>query len=295
MSEDVPFSRDEENRMVLLEGKESLTADEEVELAQIKVRYHRFLDEGEAKLRQTARELEKQREVAENKRQQGSLLSNASKAVYFWGSLVATAVPGYFGRQTGVTDTFLHWNFVTDFVVMGALPVVTRVGNSGNHLAQLRTQLEEKGTSLGLVVACLLEEEMKGFGVDVIQFARKEDWISVFGNSIEYIHIPIEDTLAAAPLDVVVEAVERMDSNVRASKCVYVHCKAGKGRSWMIVVCYLTTMLHMEYHSAVALVKQSRSQVNPSEDQQRFARAFKNLYADFVSRREAQPNKPRIC
>lgn len=68
-------------------------------------------------------------------------INKASKAVYFWGSLVATAVPGYLGKKTGLTSQFLHWNYIIPHLLLGAIPIVTQVGASGDHLDQLRRQL----------------------------------------------------------------------------------------------------------------------------------------------------------
>ncbi|KAG8348143.1 Dual specificity phosphatase catalytic domain [Trypanosoma vivax] len=201
-------------------------------------------------------------------------LASARKAVYFWGSLAATVVPGYFGRKVGLTENFHHWNFITDHLILGAIPVVTRVGESGNHLAQLQSQLAQRGLKLGLVVACMEEVEIRGFGVSVITFADKVAWRQHVGPELEYLHLPMADGTSDAPFDDVASAVDKMHLRILEKKAVYVHCKAGKGRSWMVTVCYLTTYGGMTFQDACDMVSAIRVQVKPSESQRAFAEAF---------------------
>lgn len=202
-------------------------------------------------------------------------LTSARKAAYFWGSLTATVVPGYFGRKMGLVHDFLHWNFITDRCILGALPVVTKFGDSGNHLVQLAGQLRTKDQELGLVVACMEEIEIQGFGVPVITFADETAWRQYVNPDVEYCHVPLEDATADVSFDVVVSAVEQIYQCVDVRKeTAYIHCKAGKGRSWMMVMCYLTTYGNMKYADAENLVRANRPQVSPSQPQRDFAMCF---------------------
>ncbi|KPA79414.1 hypothetical protein ABB37_05259 [Leptomonas pyrrhocoris] len=291
-----PFTRTEEVRLHLLqyraEHNEPLTEAEALELAHLKRRYHSFIEEGERRLREGAVLPPPKPSSVASPTSDGELddagvtaaFARAGRAAYFWGSLVATAVPGYVGRMAGVTTDFLHWNWVADKVVLGAIPVVTQVGSSGNHLLQLKEQLEQRHETLGLVVACLEEEELDGYGMNVIQFAKEADWRKNINADVEFVHLPMTDTTASTPLPAVAKAVMKMEECIRQrGQTVYVHCKAGKGRSWMVVMCYLTTYGGMAFAEAAEVIQEKRVQVNPSAVQKQFAEQFPFRFAQWKS------------
>ena len=312
------FTRDDERCLQSFKGRlqagESLTAAENTEMEQLLATYMWFLDEGERRLREGS-ESPKNRKgesspsateltpppsspagatslftmpnFSAKAQAVSSAMGTASRAAYFWGSLVATAVPGMIGKSTGLTPTFRHWNWVTDRLVLGALPVVTQIGSSGNHLAQLRSQLEERQQRLGIVVACLSKEEMDGFGVGVVEFAQAEHWHDQISPAVEYLYLPMPDGTADIPIDEVVAAVDAMHRVLDVEKrAAYVHCKAGKGRSWMVCMCYLITYGGRSFENAEALIRMARYQVNPSSSQRDFPRDFKKKFeADLLARR----------
>jgi protein tyrosine phosphatase (PTP) superfamily phosphohydrolase (DUF442 family) len=291
-----PFTRMEETRLNLLQYRadhnESLTEAELMELAQLKRRYHVFIEEGERRLREgipeaSRRQVRATTPVSGTESDDGSMaaaFARAGRAAYFWGSLVATAVPGYVGRVAGVTTDFLHWNWVADRIILGAIPVVTQVGSSGNHLLQLKEQLNMRGETLGLVVACLEEEELDGYGMNVIQFAKEGDWRQTINPGVEFVHLPMADTTASTPLPAVAKTVMKMENCIKQrQQTVYVHCKAGKGRSWMVVMCYLTTCGGMAFAEAAEAIQEKRVQVNPSPAQKQFAEQFPFRFAQWRS------------
>jgi len=77
------------------------------------------------------------------------------------------------------------------------------------------------------------------------------------GHQIPQMHLSMRDhtTPSIAEID---EVVDFMDAQIRAGNKVYIHCKAGKGRSSTILVCYL--MKHKGYRKedAVALINKKR-------------------------------------
>ena len=256
----------------------ALTAEESAELSILAEKYHKFLQLGEQRLREG-------RAPSDAAAADHSLLSNivtttsnvainVGKGAFFWGTLVATAVPGYLGKQLGVTKGFDHWNWLSDKLILGALPVVTKVGTSGNHLEKLKEQAAARHVKIGLVVAALQEEEMQGYGVGVLHFATKDQWVKHLGVT-EYEHVPMPDMGAQVTYDAVAHAIDRMHQTMHEKKeAVYVHCKAGKGRSWMVVMCYLLTYGGMDYHTAKTTVESGRHQVNPGVSQIQFAQDF---------------------
>ncbi|KEG13413.1 dual specificity phosphatase [Trypanosoma grayi] len=266
------------------ERGEELSIVESDELAQLKKQYHDFLADGMGRLQAGGGLDDKGQQphtddfvaAIDNVRQSVAVVG---KAAYFWGSLFATVVPGYFGRKLGVTTGFLHWSFITDRLILGALPVVTQVGSSGNHLAQLREQLKSRNQQLGLVIACLEDIEIQGFGVEIVRFADEPCWHHHMGSTVAYISLPIVDTTAEISFEDVANTVKEMDLCISQRQCaVYVHCKAGKGRSWMLVMCYLTTYGKMTFGQAETLIRDMRPQINPSPSQQAFASQFASRF-----------------
>ncbi|GET89113.1 hypothetical protein, conserved [Leishmania tarentolae] len=289
------FTQEEVSRLghlqELSDGGGSLTEAEDFELCQLKHRYETLIEERKRALcagSQPQASGGGTTNTEEGESSTSATLSRAGKAAYFWGSLMATALPGYVGRVTGVTADFLHWNWITEHVVLGAIPIVTQVGSSGDHLSQLRVQLQERNQTLGLVIACLEEEELNGFGMNVIQFAKEADWRKLVNPQVDYVHLPMADTTASTPLAAVAEAVMRMEACIKERKqTVYVHCKAGKGRSWMVTMCYLTTCGGMPFSEAVELIQQKRIQVHPSPSQKQFAEEFPFHFAQWRSLRDS--------
>lgn len=167
-------------------------------------------------------------------------LTKLKRGVMFWGSLVATAAPGVVGRQLGMTPEFSHWNWITDKVILGAIPIVSQIGSSGNHLELIRQHCQERKINIGLVVSALTLDELDGFGVDVCTFAKTEHWRTTLGVK-EFEQIQVPDFGADTDYQSIYKAVTHIHDVVTRGDAVYVHCKAGKGRSWMVVTCFLTT------------------------------------------------------
>ncbi|CAD2217151.1 dual specificity phosphatase [Angomonas deanei] len=276
-----PFTREEERRynelLTRLEETHELPPEEELEFAQLKHRNNMFILEGERRLLEGAAARKNQIATGEETGGVRDSIVKAGKAAYFWGTLLATAVPGYLGQRSGVTPGFLHWNFIYDYLMLGALPVVTQVGSSGNHLTLIKDQAAERNPprTVGMVCACLEMDEIKGYGMEMIQFADKASWQKYVNPDIEYAHLPMVDTTANVPFHLVAEAVAKMNVVINErQQAVYVHCKAGKGRSWMVTMCYLTTFAGLSYEDASRLIKVRRGQVSPSSSQVRFAKSF---------------------
>jgi len=190
---------------------------------------------------------------------------------------VATAVPGYLGRKLGLTTDFKHWNWITDKLILGALPVKSQVGTSGDHLSKLRAQLDEFHQKIGLIVSCVQPEEFEGYGISALQFVKPNDWTEALGVT-DFCLIPMLDFGTGVSFDQLVEATDRMSNVIHnQGQCVYVHCKAGKGRSWVVTMCYLIAQEGMTFAAAEDLVKSRRHQVSPSESQVAKVKEFEEL------------------
>lgn len=129
----------------------------------------------------------------------------------------------------------------------------------------LNTCFEKNGDKYsGLVVQCVEETELQGgLNIDTV---KTEEWKEV---GLEVKHCPMHDYgLGQTNNEGIKEAVKAIDTAINEGKSVLVHCKAGKGRSWIVLMCYLTTCGEMEYIDAKAYVKSQRPQVSPNEKQE---------------------------
>ena len=156
--------------------------------------------------------------------------------------------------------------------------------------AVLKEYLANPDYELGEVVACLTSDEMNGFGFKTLEFAVKVSWSDRFGTGLTYVHVPMPDATADTSMEAVRNAVDTihattcesivdfLEPNGSAKKkkkgVVYIHCKAGVGRSWMVLMCYLTTYGGRTYENAYNLVRSTRTHINPSEGQEQFVKDF---------------------
>ncbi|MFT4554018.1 MAG: protein-tyrosine phosphatase, partial [Chlamydiales bacterium] len=63
------------------------------------------------------------------------------------------------------------------------------------------------------------------------------------------------------------ESIDFLHSEILAKRKVYIHCKAGVGRSASVVIAYLMKVKGMDYDEAFHLVKSKRSQIKINERQ----------------------------
>ncbi|XP_042484863.1 phosphatidylglycerophosphate phosphatase PTPMT2-like [Macadamia integrifolia] len=78
---------------------------------------------------------------------------------------------------------------------------------------------------------------------------------------IDHLVIPTRDYLFAPSLTDISRATEFIHKNASCGKTTYVHCKAGRGRSTTIVLCYLVKYKHMTPAAALEYVRSRRPRV----------------------------------
>lgn len=78
---------------------------------------------------------------------------------------------------------------------------------------------------------------------------------------IKHLVIPTRDYLFAPSFDDIQRAVDFIHENVEQGKATYVHCKAGRGRSTTIVLCYLVKYRGMTPFNAFNYVRSKRPRV----------------------------------
>ncbi|KAF8388887.1 hypothetical protein HHK36_025568 [Tetracentron sinense] len=80
-------------------------------------------------------------------------------------------------------------------------------------------------------------------------------------HGIDHLVIPTRDYLFAPSLVDISRAVDFIHRNASSGKTTYVHCKAGRGRSTTIVLCYLVEYKHMTPAAALEYVRFRRPRV----------------------------------
>lgn len=71
----------------------------------------------------------------------------------------------------------------------------------------------------------------------------------------------------AVPQEVIEEGVEYIHNERKNGRNICVHCKAGRGRSVIVVACYLVKYYGMTTDEAIDFIKQRRPQINLNKDQ----------------------------
>lgn len=80
-------------------------------------------------------------------------------------------------------------------------------------------------------------------------------------HEIDHLVIPTRDYLFAPSFVDISRAVDFIHKNASSGRTTYVHCKAGRGRSTTIVLCYLVEYKHMTPAAALEYVRSRRPRV----------------------------------
>lgn len=154
---------------------------------------------------------------------------------------------------------FRWWDRIDEYVLLGAVPFPTDVPRL-------------KALDVGGVVT--LNEPYE----TLVPTSLYHDY------NIEHLVIPTRDYLFAPSHADISQAVEFIHGNALCGKTSYVHCKAGRGRSTTIVLCYLVKYKKMVPEAAYEYVKSIRPRVllAPSQWQavQGYHSALKNSKPD---------------
>ncbi|GER31172.1 FKBP-like peptidyl-prolyl cis-trans isomerasefamily protein [Striga asiatica] len=135
-----------------------------------------------------------------------------------------------------IQSEFRWWDKVDEYVLLGAVPFPTDVPRL-------------KALGVGGVVT--LNEPYE----TLVPTSLYHD------NSIEHLVIPTRDYLFAPSHGDICLAVEFIHDNALCGKTTYVHCKAGRGRSTTIVLCYLVKHKQMTPEAAFEHVRSIRPRV----------------------------------
>ncbi|XP_057750120.1 phosphatidylglycerophosphate phosphatase PTPMT2-like [Arachis stenosperma] len=131
---------------------------------------------------------------------------------------------------------FRWWDQVDEFLLLGAVPFPKDVP----HLKKL---------GVGGVIT--LNEPYETLVPSSLYHAH----------GIDHLVIPTRDYLFAPSFADISRAVQFIHQNSTCGKTTYVHCKAGRGRSTTIVLCYLIEYKHMTAAAALEYVRSQRPRV----------------------------------
>lgn len=97
--------------------------------------------------------------------------------------------------------------------------------------------------------------------------------------------MPIPDAPPAPDLAWLRSAVDWIDSQQRAGRITYVHCRAGRSRSAMVVTAYLMQRYHLSRDQALQFVREQRPVANPIP-------AFMTLLCEWERELQVQRTQP---
>ncbi|PSS11562.1 Dual specificity protein phosphatase DSP8 [Actinidia chinensis var. chinensis] len=147
---------------------------------------------------------------------------------------------------------FRWWDWVDEFVLLGAVPFPADV---------------ERLKDLGVGGVVTLNEPYETLVPTSLYQAH----------GINHLALPTRDYLFAPSLGDICQAVNFIHENASCGQSTYVHCKAGRGRSTTIVLCYLVQHKQMTPDAAYSYVKSIRPRVLLASAQRQAVQDFYHL------------------
>ncbi|KAK1376353.1 putative dual specificity protein phosphatase DSP8 [Heracleum sosnowskyi] len=165
-----------------------------------------------------------------------------------------------------IQTEFRWWDRIDEFLLLGAVPFPSDV-----------KRLKE----LGVCGVITLNESYETLVPTSLYQA----------NDIDHLVLPTRDYLFAPSLIDISRAVSFIHENTDKGKTTYVHCKAGRGRSTTIVICYLVQHKQMKPDDAYDYVKSIRPRVLLAPAQLQAVHEYYNLKVQKLS----NPSYKKIC
>jgi protein-tyrosine phosphatase len=153
----------------------------------------------------------------------------------------------------------IWWNDIDDKIILGGIPL-----HNLNHLDELKKE------HVGAILSLLEDFEMRP-ALYYFRPITKDDWEI---NDIRFLQIRTEDSCGVS-LDDIRKCMKYISDNLGDQRKVYIHCKAGRGRSASIVLCYLLYLLYgktghitpMDVKKSYEYLKTLRAEVSINEMQ----------------------------
>jgi protein-tyrosine phosphatase len=153
------------------------------------------------------------------------------------------------------------WNYVTDNIMLGAIPLK----NYDHHRMLVNN-------SVNLIISVVEPHEYTDTYLS--QPVKQSDWENL---GIEFMSFPSPDfnSIDYNMLDRVIYCIINA---INQNKKIYVHCKAGKGRSVIVVACYM--MLSdptLTYAKVMKLIRSKRPNISLSWSQKMCISRYYNM------------------
>ncbi|EOA36145.1 hypothetical protein CARUB_v10009759mg [Capsella rubella] len=161
-----------------------------------------------------------------------------------------------------VQSEFRWWDLVDEYVLLGAVPFPT-------HVPLLK--------ELGVYGVVTLNEPFETLVPSSLYHAH----------GIKHLVIPTRDYLFAPSIADICRAVDFIHETASSGKTTYVHCKAGRGRSTTIVLCYLVKYREMTPERAYEYIRSIRPRVLLGTAQWK---AVKEFYGSRIGRNAKENN-----
>lgn len=162
----------------------------------------------------------------------------------YWVAIIDLSVRTKLSRMIKRLNQF-WWHEITPDLFLGGIPLANH-----DHLKGVK----KLGVKSILAVLDDIEVNIETFFSTPV---REKDWTS---EGISYRRLRCSD-MQAMTLQELKDSVEWLHEQIAKGKLVYVHCKAGRGRSAMIVIAYLIRYHKMTLAKAKAFLRSKRSLV----------------------------------
>lgn len=134
---------------------------------------------------------------------------------YFVGTLTSKYVMSKFWNVQ-------WWHNITENIILGAIPL-----HNANHLEAIKQE------NVSAVLSLLEDFEMTP--TLYLCPVLGSDWLN---NNIQFMQVKVPDSYGV-PVDDIKKCISYLCENIKNNKKCYIHCKAGRGRSASIVMCYM--------------------------------------------------------
>lgn len=163
-------------------------------------------------------------------------------------------------KETRAGSEYKKHNFIDDNVILGMYR-----GSKGG--LEIIRDFKKKGKELTLVVTCLEDHEKNFESNRAFTAGNPAFWRNM---SVQQIQVPaIDFTKIITDKEMLFEALNLMHEVNKADEGFYIHCKAGKGRSAMVLVIFYVLFstsltgdtLELRIEAAYKLLQDARKQV----------------------------------
>ncbi|GAB1610496.1 phosphatidylglycerophosphatase and protein-tyrosine phosphatase 1 isoform X2 [Argonauta hians] len=162
--------------------------------------------------------------------------------------------PSLFYNYVLYLASYRNWYVRIDTsIILGALP-----------FRQMATELVEKEAVKG-VISANETYETKLFT------PSKQEWKDL---GVGFLQVNVEDFFGTPTLWQITQALAFISFYQQSGQCVYVHCKAGRTRSAIIVACYLIVKNEWDDRTAWSYLQSRCAHVKLSEQQREFLHFF---------------------